>query len=46
MGVVAGKFGFRACFLITAGLIAVGALAFSFIFQQVSVEKRALSKSS
>lgn len=46
MGTVAGRYGFRACFLITAGLIAVGALAFSFIFQQVSVEKRALSKSS
>jgi len=46
MGAVAGRFGFRACFLITAGLVAVGALAFSFIFQSVSVEKKALSNGS
>jgi MFS family permease len=46
MGVVAGKFGFRACFLITAGLNAVGALAFSFIFKCISVRERAFSKSS
>jgi DHA1 family multidrug resistance protein-like MFS transporter len=46
MGVVAGRFGFRACFLITAALIAVGAFAFSFIFKSISVRERALSKSS
>jgi len=46
MGAVAGRYGFRACFLITAGLIAVGALAFSFIFQHVPAEGKALSKSS
>ncbi len=46
MGAVAGKLGFRACFLITAALIAVGALAFSFVFKSISVRKRALSKSS
>jgi len=46
MGEVAGRLGFRACFLITAGLVILGALAFSFLFQSVSLEKRALSKSS
>ena len=46
MGAVAGRFGFRACFLITAGLVAVGGLAFSFLFQSVPVEKKGLSKSS
>jgi MFS family permease len=46
MGVVSGKFGFRACFLITAGVIAFGALAFSFIFKSISVSKRELSQGS
>jgi MFS family permease len=46
MGAVAGRFGFRTCFLITACLVTVGALAFSYIFQSAPVEKRSLSKSS
>ncbi len=43
MGVVAGEYGFRACFLATAGVNTVGAFAFSFIFKSVSAEKGALS---
>ena len=42
MGAVAGEFGFRACFLITAGLIAIGAVAFSLIFKPTSVAQAAV----
>ncbi|HYA41237.1 MAG TPA: MFS transporter [Syntrophobacteraceae bacterium] len=33
MGVVAGKYGFQACFLITAGMIVVASVTFSLIFK-------------
>jgi len=42
MGAVAGEFGFRACFLITAGLIAIGAVAFSLLFKPTSVAQAAV----
>ncbi|SPF40343.1 Major facilitator superfamily MFS_1 [Syntrophobacter sp. SbD1] len=45
MGVAAGVFGFRVCFLVTAGLIAVGASAFSLIFRSISIGERALFRS-
>ena len=41
MGIVAREFGFRACFLITACVNTIGALAFSFIFKTVPAPKRA-----
>jgi MFS family permease len=46
VGILAGKLGFRACFLITAASIAIGAVAFSLTFRSIPVEERALSKSS
>jgi len=40
MGAFAGKFGFRACFLTTAALMAIGVLGFSVVFKSIWVEVR------
>lgn len=38
MGVVSAALGFTASFLITAALLALGAMAFSFIFKSISID--------
>jgi MFS family permease len=42
MGVVAGRFGFRSSFLITAGIIAIGAVAFNSIFKSTPAARMAV----